>query len=263
MGARMNAPTILECRRVGKSYGGLDALDEVSFGVAEGQIFGVIGPNGAGKTTLFDVISGVSRASRGEVLFQGRDITRMPADAIARLGLQRTFQTPVSFPNMSVRGNIAVGAAFAGRSRIEGGNAALEAHVDEVVDLCGLSAVAPAPAGPLAILLRKQLMIATALATKPSLLMLDEPMGGLNNDERERMHALLRRINAAGIALLIIEHVMGALLRIAEQVLILDHGKAIFQGTPDETLKDPDAVNVYLGADADHLLHSHEPETPT
>ena len=249
----MNAPTILECRRVGKSYGGLDALDEVSFAVAEGQIFGVIGPNGAGKTTLFDVISGVSRASRGEVLFQDRDITRMPADAIARLGLQRTFQTPVSFPSMSVRGNVAVGAIFAGRSRIEGGNAALEGHVDEVVDLCGLSAVATAPAGPLAILLRKQLMIATALAAKPSL---------LNNDERERMHALLRRINAAGIGLLIIEHVMGALLRIAEQVLILDHGKTIFQGTPDETLKDPDAVNVYLGADTDHLLPSHEPETP-
>ena len=262
MGARMNAPTLLECRRVGKSYGGLDALDEVSFAVAEGQIFGVIGPNGAGKTTLFDVISGVSRASRGEVLFQDRDITRMPADAIARLGLQRTFQTPVSFPSMSVRGNIAVGAIFAGRSRIEGGNAALEGHVDEVVDLCGLSAVATAPAGPLAILLRKQLMIATALAAKPSLLMLDEPMGGLNNDERERMHALLRRINAAGIGLLIIEHVMGALLRIAEQVLILDHGKTIFQGTPGETLKDPDAVNVYLGADTDHLLPSQEPETP-
>ena len=262
MGARMNAPTILECRRVGKSYGGLDALDEVSFAVAEGQIFGVIGPNGAGKTTLFDVISGVSRASRGDVLFQDRDITRMPADAIARLGLQRTFQTPVSFPGMSVRRNIAVGAIFAGRSRIEGGNAALEGHVDEVVDLCGLSAVATAPAGPLAILLRKQLMIATALAAKPSLLMLDEPMGGLNNDERERMHALLRRINAAGIGLLIIEHVMGALLRIAEQVLILDHGKTIFQGTPGETLKDPDAVNVYLGADTDRLLPSHEPETP-
>ncbi|MCE2482201.1 MAG: ABC transporter ATP-binding protein [Alphaproteobacteria bacterium] len=258
----MNAPTILECRRVGKSYGGLDALDEVSFAVAEGQIFGVIGPNGAGKTTLFDVISGVSRASRGEVLFQDRDITRMPADAIARLGLQRTFQTPVSFPSMSVRGNIAVGAIFAGRSRIEGGNAALEGHVDEVADLCGLSAVATAPAGPLAILLRKQLMIATALAAKPSLLMLDEPMGGLNNDERERMHALLRRINAAGIGLLIIEHVMGALLRIAEQVLILDHGKTIFQGTPGETLKDPEAVNVYLGADTDHLLPSHEPEAP-
>ena len=258
----MNAPTILECRRVGKSYGGLDALDEVSFEVAEGQIFGVIGPNGAGKTTLFDVISGVSKASRGAVLFQERDITRMPADAIARLGLQRTFQTPVSFPNMSVRGNIAVGAIFAGRSRIERGNAALESHVDEVVDLCGLSAVATAPAGPLAILLRKQLMIATALAAKPSLLMLDEPMGGLNNDERERMHALLRRINAAGIGLLIIEHVMGALLRIAEQVLILDHGKSIFQGTPGETLNDPDAVNVYLGTDADRLLPSHEPETP-
>ena len=186
----------------------------------------------------------------------------MPADAIARLGLQRTFQTPVSFPGMSVRGNVAVGAIFAGRSRIEGGNAALEGHVDEVVDLCGLSAVATAPAGPLAILLRKQLMIATALAAKPSLLMLDEPMGGLNNDERERMHALLRRINAAGIGLLIIEHVMGALLRIAEQVLILDHGKTIFQGTPGETLKDPDAVNVYLGADTDRLLPSHDPETP-
>ncbi len=254
----MASAHILECRAVGKSYGGLNALDEVSFGVADGQVFGVIGPNGAGKTTLFDVISGVSSATGGEIYFLERDITRLPADAIARLGLQRTFQTPVSFPSMSVRENIVIGATFAGRSRIEGTRRALDDLVDEVVDLCQLSQVANVRAGPLAILLRKQLMIATALAARPTLLMLDEPIGGLNNDEREQMLALLRRINATGMGLLIIEHVMSALLQIAEQVLILDHGKAIFQGTPNAALNNAEVVSIYLGADADRLRQSPE-----
>ena len=244
---------ILECRAVGKSYGGLNALDGISFDVHDSQVFGVIGPNGAGKTTLFDVISGVSSATGGAIHFLGRDITQLPADGIARLGLQRTFQTPVSFPAMSVRENVEVGAAFAGRPRIESGARPLDAHVGKVLDLCHLTELASTRAGPLAILLRKQLMIATALAAQPRLLMLDEPMGGLNNDEREQMLDLLRRINATGIGLLIIEHVMSALLKIAEQVLILDHGNAIFQGTPSETLNNADVVSVYLGADADRL----------
>ncbi len=260
----MNQPPVLECRSVSKRFGGLDALDGVNFRVAEGQVYGVIGPNGAGKTTLFDVISGVASPSSGTIHFLGRDITRASAPEIARLGLQRTFQTPVSFHDMSVRDNVVVGAMFGGQDRIGGGEQALQSHVEQVIEFCQLTEVRALRAGPLAVLHRKQLMIASALAAKPRLLMLDEPIGGLNHDERELMLGVLRRINELGMSLLIIEHVMSALMQIAREVLILDQGKVIFEGSPGEAVKNPEVVRVYLGAEADRLSNvSSEGARPT
>ena len=154
---------------------------------------------------------------------------------------------------MSVRDNVVVGAMFGGQDRNEGGERALQSHVEQVIELCQLTEARALRAGPLAVLQRKQLMIASALAAKPRLLMLDEPIGGLNHDERESMLDVLRRINELGMSLLIIEHVMSALMQIAREVLILDHGRVIFEGSPGEAVKNPEVVRVYLGAEADRL----------
>lgn len=239
--------TVLDCRSVTKRYGGLTAVDSVSFSVRPGEILGVIGPNGAGKTSLFDVISGVSPATEGEIVFRDRHITRLAASDIACLGLQRTFQTPVSFPDLSVRENVCVGAAFAGRHGRDSLADGFPTGIEEILAFCRLPHLADSRAGPLPVLQRKRLMLATALATRPLLLLLDEPMGGLNHEERMEMLDLLRAVNAMGLGMLIIEHVLTALLQLAQRVIVLDQGRVIFEGGPQEAVRNPDAVRVYLG----------------
>ena len=248
----MDDPT-LKCSEVTKAYGGLVALDRVDLEVYAGEIFGIIGPNGAGKTTLFDVISGVSTTSSGTLVFEGRDITRLPASRIATSGLQRTFQTPVTFPDLSVRDNVLVGGYFGGNNSVAHDSELRTEKIEEVLGLCGLEDVGSKIAGQLPVIGRKQLMIATALVSDPKLLMLDEPMGGLNAEERQFILDLLRDLNSSGMTLLIIEHVMSALLSIADKLLILDYGRVIFDGRAKEALEDAKVVQAYLGVEAESL----------
>ena len=241
---------VLGCTNIHKSFGGLIALDNVSFSISKGIIIGLVGPNGAGKTTLFDVISGVTNLNSGKILFNDKDISNLSADKISCLGIQRTFQTPTAFNDLSVKENVTVGASFAGRSRILSSNKNMFDHVLEVIDLCQLKKYINLKAGVLAILQRKQLMIATALAGMPKLLMLDEPLSGLNKDERNQMLEFLFKLKNTGISLLIIEHVMSALLNFVDEIVLLNHGKIIFSGSPKQAVNDDEVIRVYLGSEA-------------
>ena len=241
---------VLDCSNISKSFGGLVALDNVSFSISKGVIVGVVGPNGAGKTTLFDVISGVSNLSGGRILFEGMDISKLSADKISSIGLQRTFQIPTAFNDMTVEENIIVGATFAGKSRILSKKNSISDHVKEIISLCKLEEHKNFQAGVLAILQKKLLMVATALAGMPKLLMLDEPLGGLNKDERNQMLEFLYKIKNSGINLMIIEHVMSAMLNFVDQLVLLNHGKIIFKGTPEQAVINEEVISVYLGNEA-------------
>jgi len=240
---------ILECRAVGKAYGGLLAVNDLSFAIEPNEVFAIVGPNGAGKTTLFDAISGIAPASSGAVLFDGRAIERLRPHEICRLGLVRTFQTTVVFDSQNVLTNVLIGSRF-GRSRgVLPGFSFTGADADAALaamELCGLDDQSAAAAS-MPVLARKRLMLATALATQPRLLLLDEPVGGLNAAERETMIGLIRRVAESGVTVLMIEHVMKAVLALAGRMLVLHHGQKIAEGTPAAVLRDERVIDVYLG----------------
>lgn len=241
---------ILECQGVTKAYGGLVAVKDVSFSVQEGEIFAIAGPNGAGKTTMFDSIAGMSPATRGVIRFAGREIQQLRADQICRLGIARTFQTTVSFMTQTVLTNALVGSIFGmqgeGNPTLQFRPGAVEAALD-ALEVCGLVDKQGTQASLLSVFERKRLMIATALATAPKLLLLDEPVGGLNRAEREELVELVRRINRSGVTILLIEHVMKAVQALADRMLILHHGETIAEGAPADVLRNERVVEVYLG----------------
>ena len=237
-----DATPILELDRVTKRFGGLTAVSSVSFKVPVGEILGIIGPNGAGKTTLFNVISGYYRPEEGHILFGGHDVTGKAPHAICRLGLTRTFQLVKPFGNLSVIDNVMIGAL----TRLPTvSSARLEA--ERVVEACGLASHARGQACTLPIGLRKRLEVARALATRPRLLLLDEVMAGLNPTELAGMVELIRRLHADGLTLIVIEHIMAAMMRLAQRILVLHHGEAIAQGTPAAITQDRRVVDAYLG----------------
>jgi branched-chain amino acid transport system ATP-binding protein len=210
--------------------------------VPVGEILGIIGPNGAGKTTLFNVISGYYRPEEGRILFAGHDVTGQAPHAICRLGLTRTFQLVKPFGNLSVIDNVMIGAL----TRLPTvSSARLEA--ERVVETCGLAAHATGQARTLPIGLRKRLEVARALATRPRLLLLDEVMAGLNPTELAGMVELIRRLHADGLTLIVIEHIMAAMMRLAQRILVLHHGEAIAQGAPAAITQDRRVVDAYLG----------------
>ncbi len=240
---------ILECKKVSKAYGGLLAVSDLSFGVEPGEVYAIVGPNGAGKTSLFDCISGINPATGGTITFGGREIQALRPHDICRRGLARTFQTTVAFDSQTVLTNVLVGGTF-GR---EGANPflsfttpAIEAAIDALA-LCGLADQQRALAGSLPVLARKRLMLATALATKPELLLLDEPFGGLNPAERAQMIDLIRVVAATGVTILMIEHVMKAVQALANRILVIHHGHQIAEGPPSKVLRDAKVIEVYLG----------------
>ena len=241
-------PTILECSGVTKAYGGLLAVNDLSFSIEAGEIFAIIGPNGAGKTTLFDVVSGLTPATSGTISFDGEPIEHANAHDICRRGLVRTFQTTVTFASQTVLENALVAAVFGrnGASALRFDTAAVTAALD-ALELCGLLAKQAEPAATLPILDRKRLMLATALATQPKLLLLDEPVGGLNARERAEMVELVRGVNEAGVTVLMIEHVMKAVQALAKRMLVLHHGRKIAEGSPGDVLREARVVEVYLG----------------
>jgi branched-chain amino acid transport system ATP-binding protein len=239
---------VLEARGITKLYGGLQAVAGVSFSVAPGEVLGIAGPNGAGKTTLFDTITGHTIATDGEILLAGEPVRGTKIHHRCRLGLARTFQHPVAADTLTVLENAYLAASFrrgrsGRRSRpddIAAGRAALER--------VGLEGKAGVPAALLPIYDRKRLMIATALATDPLVLLLDEPFGGLSLGEIDETMGLIGRIRDSGVAIVCIEHVMRALVALADRVLVMHHGAEIFVGTPAEMLRDTRVVEVYLGA---------------
>jgi branched-chain amino acid transport system ATP-binding protein len=239
---------VLQAREVRKDYGGLRAVADVSFEVVAGEVLGIAGPNGAGKTTLFDVITGHTRATAGEVLLAGRPITAEPVHVRARLGLARTFQQPTVARSLTVAENMLLAAAF-GRPRA---GRADRRHPREVaaefLEFVGLAGRAQAQSELLGVYDRKSLMLGTALATGASAILLDEPFGGLSPSEIDKTIELIGAIRKRGLAVVCIEHVMRALTTVADRVMVMHHGAVFFTGTPAQMLADQKVVEVYLGA---------------
>jgi branched-chain amino acid transport system ATP-binding protein len=253
------AAPLLACRNVGKSFGALAAVNDLSFDVAAGEVLGIGGPNGAGKTTLFEVISGLNPASRGTVLLEGHDITRLSPEEICHAGVARTFQLNAGFDSLTARENVLVGAYFGRANRVMPtfriGNEANRA-ADEALAMMGLEDRAERITGKLPVLDRKLLMMASAMATQPKLLLMDEPVGGLTARETERVMAAVRAIKAAGITVILIEHVMRFLVQLSDRVMIMHHGEKIFEGAPRNLVNDRTVVDVYLGQGASDRLRS-------
>jgi branched-chain amino acid transport system ATP-binding protein len=245
------APTAaLEARGIEKSYGGLRAVAGVSFAVHAGEVLGIAGPNGAGKTTLFDVISGLTGANHGSVLLDGQPITNLTVHRRCRLGLARTFQQPTIADSLTVMQNVMIGAYFGGGggrpiSLLKGVDRGRWA--DRILRFVGLMDKADAVARPLGVFDKKRLMLATALATSPRVLLLDEPFGGLNPTEIQQTIELIANIRAGEVAVVCIEHVMRALTALADRVLVMHNGATLFEGTPDGMLADSRVIAVYLG----------------
>jgi branched-chain amino acid transport system ATP-binding protein len=237
------APPLLSTVDVSKRYGALVVLDEVSFELGAGEALGVVGPNGAGKTTLLDVLAGAGRPDRGTVTFSGREVTRLSATARCRLGIGRTHQIPRPFVDMTVFENVLVGAIQGGGLR---GGAAHERAI-EALGATGMLELGNRRADTLGLLDRKRLELARAVATGPSVLLLDEIAGGLTDAETEVLVGQVRDLRARGIAILWIEHVVRALLQVAERLICLAAGRIIAAGAPDTVMNDPAVLEAYLG----------------
>ncbi len=248
---------LLVCKGVTKQFGSLVAVKDLGFTARRGEILGIGGPNGAGKTTLFDVLSGLNPATRGEVWLDGQNITRAAPEAICHAGIARTFQLNACFDSLTVRENVEVGAIF-GRAAhgLPGLNPSAEARAatDEALALVGLSDKANHVAGDLPVLDRKLLMLAGAVATRPKLLLMDEPVGGLTHAETDLMMDAVRRIKAQGVTIILIEHVMRFLVALSDRVMILHHGERIYEGPPKGLVEDRAVVDVYLGEGASARL---------
>jgi len=235
---------ILQTLGLSKSFGSLAALVDVDMTVEQGEILGIAGPNGAGKSTLFNVIAGESPASAGKVLFDGHDITGLKAHRACRLGLGRTFQTPNTFPTLSVYDNLRVGATFGG-----GGSAGIRKNrIEETLKFLGLTPFRDSPASNLDLYSTKLVMLGAALATECKLLMLDEPLGGLSLTEMNHFLETVGQINQErGITIIIIEHILDSLIEVSNRMVILHNGMVIYEGDPGGVREAGEVVDVYLG----------------
>jgi branched-chain amino acid transport system ATP-binding protein len=242
------AGPLLRCANVQKSFGALKAVKDLSFVVDKGEILGIGGPNGAGKTTLFEVLSGFSPADNGEVIFKGRDITTTPPDEVARQGVARVFQSITSFGSLSTLENVLL-AVVHSRSR---GLPLRFAKRDyefatSLLSEFGLTSKSDVEAARLPIIDRKKLMLATAMALAPDLLLMDEPVGGLTPGETNEMISFVKSISTKGVTIILIEHVIRFMTALSDRILIMHQGEKIFEGLPSELRKDRHVASVFLG----------------
>jgi branched-chain amino acid transport system ATP-binding protein len=237
---------LLALHSVSKSYGALKVTDSITLSVTEGETLGILGPNGAGKTTLFNLISGDARVDAGQVSYAGQDVTTLPPHQRCRLGIGRSYQVPQPFGNMSVFENLVTAACFGGElaERDAWGQAV------QVLEQTGLQAHANKPAGSLTLLNRKRLELARALATGPRLLLLDEIAGGLTEHEAQQLVEELRRIKASGVTMIWIEHVVHALLSVADRLFVINFGQKLAEGKPVDVMADEQVRRVYMGMEA-------------
>lgn len=257
------ARALLSVQNLSRSFGGLIALQGVSFEVSAGQIKAIIGPNGAGKTTLFNLISGLLKADSGEISFRGRSLRGMEPYQIARSGLSRTFQNPSLFPHLNVLENVMVGRHGRTRWELCGCAArwpsqlreeqAIRAAARAQLACVGLAGLAALPAGALAFGQRRMAELARALATEPALLLLDEPASGLNTKEKDELGELIRQIRDRGITVLLVEHDMSVVMGLSDEILVLHNGTVIAEGTPATVQNDARVIDVYLGGESEHV----------
>jgi len=237
---------VLDILAVDKSFGALRVADAVTFSLAPGEALGIIGPNGAGKSTLFNLITGNIAVDGGRIVFDGTDVTRAPPMQRCLMGIGRTFQIPQPFVKLSVFENLLVAGAFGSRRR----EAEVAARCGDILVRTGLIGRANVPAGQLSLLERKRLELARALATDPKVLLLDEIAGGLTEGECQALVGTIRDIHASGLSIIWIEHVLHALNSVVERLLVLDFGKVIGMGQPDDIMASREVREIYLGLEA-------------
>jgi len=236
---------LLEGRKISKAFGGVQALRQVDFVVEPGTIVGLIGPNGAGKTTLFNAVAGAFKPTSGKVIFDGADVTGLPANAICRRGMARTFQVTRPFAAMTCLENVMVAAI---NRHPEKPRSFIETRAREKLSFVRLAEMEGLEARHLNVIQKKRLEMARALATEPKLLMLDEVLGGLNTQEISQAVGFIRSLrDRLGLTVLWIEHVMGAIMKAAERVIVLDQGQVLMAGSPTEVVTDQRVIQAYLG----------------
>ena len=233
---------LLEVQGLTRHFGGLRAVGNLSFAVEPGEILGLIGPNGAGKTTVFNLVTGFVRPSAGHIRIEGKSIAGLRPHAVARRGIARTFQIVKPFPGLTVLENVTLAAFLRHRRRDEA-----EAAAGEVLHALGLAHRAGDLASQLTLMDQKRLEMARALATGPRLLLLDEPMGGLNPSEVDVASDIVQKIRATGVAVILVEHVMKAIMRISDRVVVMNQGEKIAEGPPGKVVEDPAVLAAYFG----------------
>lgn len=237
---------LLALHAVSKSYGALKVTDNITLSVTKGETLGILGPNGAGKTTLFNLISGDVSVNAGRVEYAGEDVTALPPHLRCRRGIGRSYQVPQPFGNMSVFENLVTAASFGGG---QSERMAWDTAV-RILDQTGLMPHANKAAGSLTLLNRKRLELARALATGPELLLLDEIAGGLTEHEAHELVEELKRIKASGVTMIWIEHVVHALLSVADRLFVINFGQQLAEGKPNDVMNNPDVQRVYMGLEA-------------
>jgi len=251
---------LLETKQLTKQFGGLFAVNHVDFSIEEGKINAIIGPNGAGKSTFFNLISGFHPPSSGQVLFKGRNITKLPANKIAELGIARTFQTTNLFEQTSVFENVVVGHRLRTKSnlfdavfrtkRLKREEEKCQEKAVDVLDFVGLSHIADNMVANISQEEKKRVAFALALATDPEIVFLDEPAAGINPDETETLSLLMEKMVQKGLTVCLIEHKMPMIMKLAHKIMVLNYGEKIAEGTPEEINNNEDVIKAYLGGSA-------------